>query len=30
MNKGFLIYKLADLVKGVSRIDSSLFPKYGV
>ena len=30
MNKGFLIYKLADRVKGVSRIDSSLFPKYGV
>ena len=30
MNKGFLIYKLADRVKGASRIDSSLFPKYGV
>ena len=30
MNKGFLIYKLADRVKAASRIDSDLFPKYGV
>ena len=30
MNKGFLVYKLADRVKGASRIDSALFPKYGV
>ena len=30
MNKDYLIYKLADRVKGVSRIDSALFPKYGV
>ena len=30
MNKDYLIYKLADKVKTSSRIDSSLFKKYGV
>ena len=30
MNKDYLIYKLADRVKAASRIDSSLFPQYGV
>ena len=30
MNKGYLVYKLADRVKCTSRIDSALFPKYGV
>ncbi len=30
MNKDYLIYKLADKVKGASRIDSALFPEYGV
>ena len=30
MNKDYLIYKLADKVKTTSRIDSGLFPKYGV
>ena len=30
MNKDYLIYKLADKVKSSSKIDSSLFPKYGV
>ena len=30
MNKDYLIYKLADKVKGASRIDSALFPQYGV
>ena len=30
MNKDYLIYKFADRVKSTSRIDSSLFPQYGV
>ncbi len=30
MNKDYLIYKLADKVKSSSKIDSSLFLKYGV
>ena len=30
MNKDYLVYKLADKVKTTSRIDSGLFPKYGV
>jgi citrate synthase len=30
MNKDFLVYKLADKVKVSSKIDSSLFKKYGV
>lgn len=30
MNKEYLIYKLADKVKVTSRIDSALFPHYGV
>jgi len=30
MFKDYLVYKFADKVKTTSRIDSSLFPKYGV
>ena len=30
MNKDYLVFKLADKVKATSRIDSALFPKYGV
>ena len=30
MNKEYLVYKLADRVKVTSRIDSTLFQKYGV
>lgn len=30
MNKDYLSFKLADKVKSSSKIDSSLFPKYGV
>jgi len=30
MNKDYLVFKLADRVKTSSRIDSALFPKYGV
>jgi len=30
MNKDYLVFKLADKVKATSRIDSSLFQKYGV
>ena len=30
MNKDYLIYKLADKVKSASKINSSLFKKYGV
>ena len=30
MNKEYLVYKLADKVKATSRIDSTLFSKYGV
>jgi len=30
MNKDYLVFKLADKVKATSRIDSDLFPKYGV
>ena len=30
MNKEYLVYKLADKVKATSRIDSALFPHYGV
>lgn len=30
MNKDYLVFKLADRVKTTSRIDSALFPKYGV
>ncbi len=30
MNKDYLIYKLADKVKGSSKINSSLFSQYGV
>ena len=30
MNKDYLVFKLADKVKATSRIDSALFPQYGV
>ena len=30
MNRDYLVFKLADKVKATSRIDSALFPKYGV
>ena len=30
MNKDYLVFKLADRVKTTSRINSALFPKYGV
>ena len=30
MNQDYLVFKLADKVKATSRIDSALFPKYGV
>ena len=30
MNKEYLLYKLADMARGTCRIDSELFPRYGV